>query len=462
MPSLKHILSALFACLFALLQPVFSQNAPATAARPQPLPTVNEILDKSLRATGGMAAWLKMTSLSWKADVSDDTAKFMTGKLEVNSKAPNRISLCLTLNVGYFACRGYDGKTGWGDDSKDGLAALEGPRLDEIKGEADFYSELHRAKSFSELRVKGEDKFNDLPVYVLEGVLKDGRKQECYFAKQTGLEAGYKEIAAPDTHPKTYYYDDYKEIAGVSVKIPTKLRIINSQMAMRMNVYDVVPNQQISDTVFAKPEKSARDASGAGVPGRPDNGKVLDGVYANQFFGFRYTVPQGWTVHGEETQKVIMETGKEIVAGEDENRRRVIEAASKRTFQLLTVFEFPLGTPNKTNRGIQVMAENVAFAPGIQTGKDYLQLMEKNLSAGQMHFEFEGEPIEETLDGIDFYHHYGHFQVSGKTVHEVFYVTTLKGFALSVVFSASSKEAVEEAAKSIANIRRLPANSSKL
>ena len=113
MPGLKHVLSALLACLFAFLPPVFSQNAPATAAKPQPLPTVNEILDKSLRATGGMAAWLKMTSLSWKADVSDDTAKFMTGKLEVNSKAPNRISLCLTLNVGYFACRGYDGKTGW-------------------------------------------------------------------------------------------------------------------------------------------------------------------------------------------------------------------------------------------------------------------------------------------------------------------------------------------------------------
>jgi len=146
MPSFKHVLSALFACLFALLPPVFSQNAPATAAKPQPFPTVNEILDKSLRATGGMAAWLKMTSLSWKADVSDDTAKFMTGKLEVNSKAPNRISLCLTLNVGYFACRGYDGKTAWGDDSKEGLTTLEGPRLNEIKGEADFYSELHRGR----------------------------------------------------------------------------------------------------------------------------------------------------------------------------------------------------------------------------------------------------------------------------------------------------------------------------
>ena len=141
------------------------------------------------------------------------------------------------------------------------------------------------------------------------------------------------------------------------------------------------------------------------IDGRPDSGQVVDGVYTNQFLGFRYTFPRGWTVHGEETQKVIMEAGKEVAAGEDEARKRVIEAAAKRTFQLLKVFEYPLGTPNRANRGIQVMAENTAFAPGIRTGKDYLQVMEKNLAMGQIHFEFEGEPIEETLDGIVFCRH---------------------------------------------------------
>jgi hypothetical protein len=187
----------------------------------------------------------------------------------------------------------------------------------------------------------------------------------------------------------------------------------------------------------------------------------VDGVYTNEFLGFRYTLPKSWTVHGEETQKVIMEAGKEIAAGEDETRKRIIEAASKRTFQLLTVFEYPLDTPNKPNRGIQVAAENVAFAPGIQTGKDYLQVLEKNLAMGQLHFEFEGEPMEETLGGIDLCHHYGHFQVSGRTVHEVFYATMLKGYAVSLVFSGTSKEAVEESAKSVATIQRAAAASPK-
>jgi hypothetical protein len=197
------------------------------------------------------------------------------------------------------------------------------------------------------------------------------------------------------------------------------------------------------------------------IDGIPDSGRVVAGVYANDFLGFRYTVPKGWTVHGEETQKAIMEAGKEATAGEDETRKRVVEAAAKRTFQLLTVFEFPLGTPNKPNRGVQVIAENTSFAPGIKTGKDYLQVMEKNLTTGQIHFEFEGDPGEETIDGIDFYRHYGHFQLSGRTVHEMFYVTMLKGFAVCFVFSGGSKEAVQESAKSVGSIRRTAAASSK-
>jgi hypothetical protein len=146
-----------FLLAFLAIRPAASaQNGPARSAKPQTYPPAREILDRSVRATGRMNAWLKLTSLSWKADVTDDTAKFMTGKLEVNSKAPDKISLCLKLNLGYFACRAYDGKAGWGDDAKDGLVTLDGPRLEEIRGEADFYSELHRANGFSEVRLKGE------------------------------------------------------------------------------------------------------------------------------------------------------------------------------------------------------------------------------------------------------------------------------------------------------------------
>src|SRR5262249_28813352 len=261
---------------------------------------------------------------------------------------------------------------------------------------------------------------------------------------------------APAADPKTYYYEDYKEIADVGVKLPTKLRIVNSKMAMRMNLYEIVPNLRVADAVFAKPEKSARDANALGIPGRPDDGRVVDGVYANQYFGFRYALPLGWTMHGEETQKVLMETGKEVLAGDDEVKKRAMEAASQRTFQLLTVFEFPLGTPNKTNRGIQVFAENVKFAPGIQTGKDYLEVLEKNLSASKLNARFEGQPVAESVDGFDFYRHCGILELSGKPVYELFEVSVRNGYAVVFFFTATSKEAAEEAASSIKSLHRIP------
>jgi len=87
--------------------------------------------------------------------------------------------------------------------------------------------------------------------------------------------------------------------------------------------------------------------------------------------------------------------------------------------------------------------------------------MEKNLFRWPDAFELKVNQSRNT-GRIDFYHQYGHFQVVERRCTRFFYVTTLKATLLSVVFSGSSKEAVEEAAKSVTNIRRLPANSSKL
>jgi hypothetical protein len=310
--------------------------------------------------------------------------------------------------------------------------------------------------------VKGEDVFNNIPVWIVVGTLKDGRKQELYFAKETGFEAGTKEFGDGGVVTKTTYFEDYKQIAGAGVKIPTKNVVVTGKSAIRIVVYEIVPNPLLDASVFAKPAKSARDNKGSGIDTRPDNGKVVDGVYANQFFGFRYAVPQGWTVHGEETQKVLSETGRDLVAGDDENKRRIMEAASKRSFHLLTVFEYPLGTPNKQNRGVQVLAENVAFAPGIQTGKDYLLIMAKGLASTQLQAAFEGDPVQETIDGIDFYHQALTMQISGKTVHELFYTTVEKGFAVSFLFTPQTDEGAHDAAKSMGSIRKLPTTTSSL
>jgi len=445
----------LFPCAAALAAPTRP-----TPQRPEKLPSVDEVFQRSLTATGGRDAWLKLTSMHMKASVSMDPAG-LSGTLDIYSKAPDKESDCLKLSNGLFFCRAFDGKTGWQDDSKDGLRSLEGKPLEDMRRDANFYSELDRKKQYTSLKVDRQDDFNSLRVYVLAAVRNDGTKLELYFDKETGLEAGLKEFGATPEETKTTYLEEYQMVAGPQIRIPTKMRMASNSMGMRIVMEEIFPNVEIADATFGKPAKSARDPQGSGEEGHPDNGKVTDGVYRNEFFGFVYTMPQGWTVHGEETEKALMEAGRDIMAGDNEEKRKMLERAGKRTYHLLTIFEFPLGTPGKTNRSVQVLAENVSFAPGIQTGKDYILNLEQVLASSQLHVHYEGEPVEESLDGIDFYRQDLTMEVANKTIFEKIYCTRMKGYAVSFILVAQNKDAVEEVAKSLASVRKISGDATK-
>lgn len=442
-------------CSLAVNLAMRAQSAPPANGD---LPTVDHILEESVTATGGRQAWMKLTSMKLKGEVTMSPLN-LVGTVNISSKAPDKDSVCMTFPQGIFFCQLYDGKNGWQDDSKDGLKPLEGKSLEEMRIDSDFYSELHRKDLYADMKVLRQDKFDGLTVYVVEGTRKDGKKQELYYAKDTGLLAGEKNFGTAADDSKTSFFEDYKTTT-TGILIPTKMRMITNTMTMRIVLQEIAPNAEIPDSVFAKPVKSARDASGAGDIGRPDNGKVTDGVYRNDFFGFSYTLPQGWMVHGEETQKALMEAGKALMAGDDQAKKSLMDAESKRTYHLLTAFEFPLGTPGKPNRGIQLIAENVAFAPGIQTGEDYILLMEKSLSSGQVPAQFEGDPVEQQIGGVTFYRQSVNLKIGSTSIYEIFYSTMMKRYAVSFVLNAQSKEGVEEVAKSLDTFRS-PADASK-
>lgn len=70
-----------------------------------------------------------------------------------------------------------------------------------------------------------------------------------------------------------------------------------------------------------------------------------------------------------------MEVGREMVAKGSEEKRMVLEAVSQHTYPLITVTRFPFGTPGRVNQIIQVVAEDISFAPGLQQSSDYLALV---------------------------------------------------------------------------------------
>jgi len=241
-------------------------HAQATASSKTELPSVDAILEKSITATGGQEAWLKLTSMQIKAELTIDPPG-LSGVLTMSSKAPDKESDCMVFAQGIFFCRAYDGNSGWQDDSRDGLKPLEGKDLEDMRRQADFYTELHQKEHYSELKVLSEQDFDGLKVYVLAGTRKDGAKQELYFAKDSGLHVGTKDLSENEEDVKTTFYEDYKQTAGPGILIATKIRVVSTKMNMRMVIQEISPNIDLSDSMFVKPAKSGKDAASTGSSG---------------------------------------------------------------------------------------------------------------------------------------------------------------------------------------------------
>jgi len=172
----------------------------------------------------------------------------------------------------------------------------------------------------------------------------------------------------------------------------------------------------------------------------PDEGRVTDNLYENNFFRFSLKFPTGWYVHGQETNKRVMELGRSSLKEKGAISDASADVAEKHTFILLNVFEKPLGTPNvKMNRALISMAEDVSFAPGIKNGEDYLLNLEPVLEKAGW--------TKVTLEKI---------QVGGVESHrlimktpsntfESFTATLRQGYALGFIALADSSERLADA-----------------
>lgn len=134
----------------------------------------------------------------------------------------------------------------------------------------------------------------------------------------------------------------------------------------------------------------------------PETGSVADNVYTNNYFGFTYEFPKGWSVPSEQTRKYLREIRKAAATGGDPTKAALFELAEKRSRQLLTVLEKPMGTPGATDAGIYVIAEDISYAPGVQKPSDYLLNTKASLLKQRPDLKVLREPTDFTYGGKPF------------------------------------------------------------
>jgi carboxyl-terminal processing protease len=180
-----------------------SSNSESTASG---LPSVEAILDRYLKASGGKSAFEKITSRVSTGTV-DLTSLDLHGKVEFVEQSPNRLSMIVDAPGLGVMQRTFDGTSGWLQDPLQGLIRFTGLGLEMVRDGAVFNKQVKLAALYPDPVLLGKEKLNAKDVYTVRMGL-----DKWYFEVESGLL-----VRKGNT-----YYDDYREVDGI--KLPFTVR----------------------------------------------------------------------------------------------------------------------------------------------------------------------------------------------------------------------------------------------
>jgi hypothetical protein len=218
-------------------------------------PSVDEILDRYVKAVGGKDAIGKVTSRVMKGTLenSDDGT---TSPAEVFAKAPGKYASSVNLGDAGMALEGWNGDAGWGKDPDSGLHDMDKSTQMAAKRDYDFYREIRLKELFPKMSLIGKMKVDDRDAYIVEAAAADGGAEKLYFDVESGLlvRRDFERVNIDDGIVLYEVdYEDYKDVEGL--KLPSTLRRKTPDYALTFRFTEIKQNVPIEDAKFNKPEK---------------------------------------------------------------------------------------------------------------------------------------------------------------------------------------------------------------
>ena len=216
-------------------------------------PTAAQILDGYITATGGKAAYEKMTSTVRKGTFSLAAQK-INGSFEEQTKAPNKIYISQTIEGFGKSEQGYDGTTGWARDAISGLRVLAGAELTQMKEQARFNGLLAWKEMYSKTEVLGIRTVGAAKAYAIRLTPATGKPTVQYFDVSTKLLLRMDQVveSPQGSIPTESYLSNWKVVDGI--KQPFTIRqIVAGSNEIMMTTTSIKSNVPIPDATFAKP-----------------------------------------------------------------------------------------------------------------------------------------------------------------------------------------------------------------
>ncbi len=170
-----------------------------------------------------------------------------------------------------------------------------------------------------------------------------------------------------------------------------------------------------------------------------DYGKVKNDTYQNDYFEMEITFNPNWVIQDKQQMNQLIETGKDMLAGEDETLQAVIEASMVKTAYLFTIFKHEVGAPVESNPSFMAVAENTSSLPGIKKGEDYLFHAKKLIQQSQLDYYFEKDFYETTIGNMKFDVMEAKLDYMNKTIVQEYISTVTKGFSLTFIVSYTNE-----------------------
>ncbi|MCX7798752.1 MAG: outer membrane lipoprotein-sorting protein [Fimbriimonadales bacterium] len=243
---MKTIFRALPAIVLALASAMALAQSPA-----QPTLTAEQVLDKSVEASGGKQNLTKLKTAILRATM-EAPAQGLQGSVVTYIKAPNKIRVETDIAGIGKTLQGFDGKVAWSKDPIQGLRRLEGAEKAAMVRTSSVVSTDWR-QFYTKATYIGTDKVGDRSVHVVEVTPKDAKPVRQFFdaetfllLKQTGVQQG-----PMGEMPFEAFFTDYKEFEGL--KIPMKQIVKVGPIEIQILMKEIKSGVPVEDKLFAMP-----------------------------------------------------------------------------------------------------------------------------------------------------------------------------------------------------------------
>ncbi|MCI0487678.1 MAG: photosynthetic reaction center cytochrome c subunit [Blastocatellia bacterium] len=237
-----------------LWQPPPKPDPKAMAA----LPTIDEVLEKNIRALGGQASidGLKTRTSRGTLTVENGIGPAVSVPMEIHQKAPNKMLFTAAYPGGAYT-EGFDGSASWIADNrkKEGIAGTEpeGRTLGSEPTLTEFHAYIKLRETYPTMRLLGKEIINGREAFLIGATSKSGSRDKIYIDTETGLlirkHTLFKTVLG--MIPEVVDFSDYREVGGV--RLPFKIIWSRPPFTWTRMFTEIKHNVPIDDEKFDKP-----------------------------------------------------------------------------------------------------------------------------------------------------------------------------------------------------------------